>query len=199
MMRLRAVLSLLLVLAFAITFTSPPAFAQAPDRSETQAPAEPGYFDAELEGLDAGTIKALGLVQDHAILIEVPAAGGPAEKMGLLPGDVIVTLNGTPVPAGADFIQHIEKSGRGTQVTLAVWRRGQIMTLSVPLAAVPQTRRDVSETLEREIAARNTITAIFARDAFPTVWAMAQNNLGNAYWSRIRGNRAENLEAAIKA
>ena len=28
---------------------------------------------------------------------------------------------------------------------------------------------------------------------------MAQNNLGTAYWDRIQGNRAENLEAAIKA
>ena len=37
------------------------------------------------------------------------------------------------------------------------------------------------------------------REAFPQDWAMTQNNLGNAYWDRIQGSRAENLEAAIKA
>ena len=28
---------------------------------------------------------------------------------------------------------------------------------------------------------------------------MTQNNVGGAYWSRIQGGRAENIEAAIKA
>ncbi|OKH57878.1 CHAT domain-containing protein, partial [Scytonema sp. HK-05] len=35
------------------------------------------------------------------------------------------------------------------------------------------------------------------RDRFPMKWAMTQNNLGNAYRNRIRGERAENLEIAI--
>ncbi|MEI2577840.1 CHAT domain-containing protein [Scytonema sp. PRP1] len=35
------------------------------------------------------------------------------------------------------------------------------------------------------------------RDRFPIDWAMTQNNLGNAYRNRIRGERAENLEIAI--
>ena len=37
------------------------------------------------------------------------------------------------------------------------------------------------------------------REAFPQDWAKTQNNLGIAYVDRIQGNRAENLEAAIKA
>ena len=32
---------------------------------------------------------------------------------------------------------------------------------------------------------------------FPQDWARIQNGLGNAYWERIRGERAENLETAI--
>ncbi|MBS9769996.1 MAG: CHAT domain-containing protein, partial [Trichodesmium erythraeum GBRTRLIN201] len=34
---------------------------------------------------------------------------------------------------------------------------------------------------------------------FPMDWAMTQNNLGNAYSDRIRGDKAENIEAAIAA
>ena len=40
---------------------------------------------------------------------------------------------------------------------------------------------------------------VYTREAFPQNWATAQNNLGTAYQDRIRGSRAENLEAAIKA
>jgi tetratricopeptide (TPR) repeat protein len=35
------------------------------------------------------------------------------------------------------------------------------------------------------------------RQAYPEDWARTQNNLGNAYRNRIRGERAENLEQAI--
>ncbi|MCB1768480.1 MAG: CHAT domain-containing protein, partial [Candidatus Competibacteraceae bacterium] len=39
---------------------------------------------------------------------------------------------------------------------------------------------------------------VYTREAFPEQWAMAQNNLANAYRDRIRGERAENLERAIQ-
>ncbi|MGK7900778.1 MAG: CHAT domain-containing protein [Hormoscilla sp.] len=38
-----------------------------------------------------------------------------------------------------------------------------------------------------------------AHGVFPTDWAMTQNNLGNAYRNRIKGDRDENLELAIAA
>ncbi|MEG3969683.1 tetratricopeptide repeat protein, partial [Microcoleus sp. T2B6] len=40
---------------------------------------------------------------------------------------------------------------------------------------------------------------IYTREAFPEDWARSQNNLGNAYSDRIRGEKAENLERAIAA
>jgi TPR repeat protein len=38
---------------------------------------------------------------------------------------------------------------------------------------------------------------VYTRQAYPEQWARTQNNLGNAYLERIRGERAENLEQAI--
>ena len=40
---------------------------------------------------------------------------------------------------------------------------------------------------------------VLTRDEFPEDWARTQNNLGVAYWERIHGDRAENLERAIAA
>ncbi|MCZ8118740.1 MAG: CHAT domain-containing protein [Microcystis sp. LE18-22.4A] len=39
----------------------------------------------------------------------------------------------------------------------------------------------------------------YTREAFPYEWAITQNNLGVAYSSRIRGERADNLELTIAA
>ncbi|MDT9186888.1 MAG: CHAT domain-containing protein, partial [Limnospira sp. PMC 894.15] len=39
---------------------------------------------------------------------------------------------------------------------------------------------------------------VYTRTAFPEDWARTHNNLGNAYWRRIRGERADNIEEAIR-
>ncbi|TAH50884.1 MAG: CHAT domain-containing protein, partial [Chloroflexota bacterium] len=39
---------------------------------------------------------------------------------------------------------------------------------------------------------------VYTRAAFPEQWATTQNNLANAYKNRIRGERADNLEEAIR-
>ena len=51
----------------------------------------------------------------------------------------------------------------------------------------------------REIAITGyeVIATIFTREALPQKWATLQNQLGNAYLKRIRGERPENLETAI--
>ncbi|HAX77831.1 MAG TPA: hypothetical protein DCY88_18830, partial [Cyanobacteria bacterium UBA11372] len=40
---------------------------------------------------------------------------------------------------------------------------------------------------------------VYTPDAFPQDWAGTQNNLGNAYRNRIKGDKADNLEFAIAA
>jgi len=47
--------------------------------------------------------------------------------------------------------------------------------------------------------AYNLSLEVRTRDSFPEQWANTQNNLGNAYQPRIRGERADNLELAIVA
>ncbi|WP_375467171.1 tetratricopeptide repeat protein, partial [uncultured Nostoc sp.] len=49
------------------------------------------------------------------------------------------------------------------------------------------------------IAGYEIALSVYTRDAFPLDWARTQNNLGFAYWNRIKGERAENLETAIAA
>ena len=38
---------------------------------------------------------------------------------------------------------------------------------------------------------------MFSREAAPELWGQLQNNLAIVYWSRIHGDRGENVEEAI--
>ncbi|MDE5101623.1 MAG: tetratricopeptide repeat protein, partial [Trichodesmium sp. St19_bin2] len=49
------------------------------------------------------------------------------------------------------------------------------------------------------IAAWQQTLLVFTQTDFPMEWAQTQNNLGAAYINRIRGDQAENIEAAIAA
>jgi CHAT domain-containing protein len=168
-----------------------------PPRAEQPAPAEPGRFGANLRDLDADAIKALGLDQPHALLINYLNPEGPAESAGFKPADVIVKVNGNPAPNVNEFIQQIKQMGRGAELQLDIWRRGERMSLSARLGSAKEKAKEASP--EQLIEAYNAILAVFNKDTFPILWARAKDGLGFAYWKRIRGSRAENIEAAIKA
>jgi putative serine protease PepD len=60
--------------------------------------------------------------------------GGPAEKAGLRPGDVITALNGTKVADSAELIVAIRSHRPGETVTLTVKRSGDVRQIRVTLA-----------------------------------------------------------------
>jgi len=165
--------------------------------------AEPGYLGIAFSSLSDQAIETLHLGQPHALLVEVPTSGGPADKAGLLPGDVVLELNGAAVTTNQSFTAALRKLGMGTDIRLALWRRGDSLVLTAKLggpadvqrlAADPQVK---AEKPEREIAAYESILKIFTRDRFPQEWAKWQSNLANALSDRVPGDRADNLEMAI--
>ena len=56
----------------------------------------------------------------------------------------------------------------------------------------------IQEDIENAIATFSVVVEVFSRTDFPELWAMTQNNLGNAYRQRIQGNKRENFEKAIE-
>jgi len=88
--------------------------------------AMPGRFAPE-----RGEPRAAGI----AVLQVV--AGSPAERAGLRPGDVIVSLDSVPVRSPADLQRLLSRAPVGSTVTLGVVRNGKLLTLQAQLAAEP--------------------------------------------------------------
>jgi len=128
----------------------------------------------------------LGLAQASAVLVELPVVGGPGEEAGLQTGDVILEFEGSAVTTTANIISSIQQLGKGRDAKLALWRRGERLTLSVKLGGPTDRMRLTSdpqfnaERLEHEIAAYGSLLQLFSRDRFPLDWARLQNDLGNA-------------------
>lgn len=61
----------------------------------------------------------------------VARAGGPAAQAGVEPGDIILSLNGTPVTSASQLSDKLKKAGNN--VALLVQRDGQQIFIPVDL------------------------------------------------------------------
>lgn len=74
------------------------------------------------------------LDKPEGALVTSVAPGGPAERAGLKPGDVIRKMDGKPVVASGDLPAMIGQALPGQQVKLEVWRSGRVEQLEAKLA-----------------------------------------------------------------
>lgn len=64
--------------------------------------------------------------------------GSPAEKAGLMQGDVIIDVNGRKIGSAADVVKLIQKCKVGEVIKLNIWRDGKNMLVMAKLAEMPQ-------------------------------------------------------------
>ncbi len=90
--------------------------------------SDPNYIQAnlKLEGLSEG------------VFVDTVAAGGPSDKAGIQPGDVIVSFNGKPVHDGNDLVSHVVSTPVGTAVTLGVAREKKRSEYKVVVGDIAQ-------------------------------------------------------------
>ncbi|HXJ16833.1 MAG TPA: Do family serine endopeptidase [Candidatus Polarisedimenticolia bacterium] len=85
----------------------------------------------------------------YGIVIEAVEPGSPADKAGLLPGDVITDINGKPVRTGADLVNPIAQTPIGQSVQLRFVRNKQAKDLTLSVAdrtkIFPQSAQDTDE------------------------------------------------------
>jgi serine protease Do len=82
---------------------------------------------------------------DYGVLVGRVEQGGPADKAGLKPGDVILSLNGQKMTTASQLIKEVGKLGVGQSVELMVARQGQQKTLKLTLGKMPAKVADVGQ------------------------------------------------------
>ncbi|MBM3231363.1 S41 family peptidase [Candidatus Peregrinibacteria bacterium] len=94
-------------------------------------PANAQNFQSQIQGEVSGIGAQVEFVNE-ILTIVTPIVGSPAEAAGLLPGDQIIKVDGTPL-AGLDFGEAVDKvrGPRGSTATLTIRRNGTELTVKV--------------------------------------------------------------------
>jgi serine protease Do len=90
--------------------------------------------------------KALGTNQ--GVLVGAVQKGGPSDKAGLKPEDIIIAMNGKPVKDGDDLVARVADTPVGNTVNLTVDREGKHMDFKVTIMDRAEVFKDRPEFAE---------------------------------------------------
>ncbi len=96
-----------------------------------------GWLGARFETLDAASARALNLTEGGVRIVRL-YTGGPAQRAGLRPGDILLSINETPVTSDREALLRIAGTAPGTTLSLQVQRANQRGQVEVTVVEAPR-------------------------------------------------------------
>ncbi|WP_297670904.1 trypsin-like peptidase domain-containing protein [uncultured Desulfovibrio sp.] len=107
----------------------------------------PLWLGLDLQDVDARTALALGLRGSGGVLVTGVHPGSPAARAGLAVGDVVESVNGSPVRGRRDYLDILRNQTQGSALRLQLAREGR--TLRLDVTPEPFADADVHALMER--------------------------------------------------
>jgi serine protease DegQ len=100
-----------------------------------------GWIGVEPQNLSKELAESLNLPKDTTgVLISGVLEGGPADKAGMKPGDVLTQVNGQPVNDVVTLLNRIAQTSPGDEAKINLLRKGRSMTLKVQVGKRPKSK-----------------------------------------------------------
>jgi Do/DeqQ family serine protease len=103
-----------------------------------------GWLGVSLQPLNEDLARALGAPKDRGVVVARVLPGGPAEKAGLAPNDVILGFGDTPVQDLQHFQRLVLDASVDQSVTLRVLRKGREISVAITVTEAPPERPGAS-------------------------------------------------------
>ncbi len=95
-----------------------------------------GRIGVQIQDVNAAFAEAFGLGRPRGALVVSVEPGGPAEKGGIKPGDVIIAVNGQSIDHYGELTLAISNMHPGADTRISVWRGGKPQDITVKIAQV---------------------------------------------------------------
>ena len=96
-----------------------------------------GFLGVEVKNVSKEEADALGWEGPRGAKVVKPVAGGPAEKAGFLPGDILLSADGVELENMAGFLATVSGKVPGAEIKLRLPRGGKEKRLAATLGVRP--------------------------------------------------------------
>lgn len=121
------------------------------------------WFGAEGQAVTSDIAQSLGQVRPQGVLINDVYPNSPADDAGILPGDVVLKINGSDVVDAGGLRYRLATEALGQQIPVKILRAGTEIDVTLSLRAPPETpARDI-----RVLAGRNALQGLTVGNLSP--------------------------------
>ncbi len=99
-----------------------------------------GWIGVEIQEITPALAESFKLADARGAIIAGVLNGGPADKAGIKPGDVLVEIQGKPVTDPAGMLNLVAALLPGTQAQLRLRRQGSVVNAEVTIGRRPKPR-----------------------------------------------------------
>ncbi|MDE2488634.1 MAG: PDZ domain-containing protein, partial [Alphaproteobacteria bacterium] len=92
---------------------------------------ERGYIGATIQNFTTEMAEAQGMGDQKGAIVSDLVPGGPSQKAGLMPGDVVIAVDGHPVTTSSELTREVAKAHPGDILHLNVIRDGHQRTVDI--------------------------------------------------------------------
>jgi serine protease DegQ len=101
-----------------------------------------GWIGVEPQDITPELAESFALGRKSGAIIAGVLKGGPADKAGIKPGDILIAVEGKPVTDTTDMLNLIAQLTPGTRAKMTVLRKSRETTLDVTVGKRPKPRRE---------------------------------------------------------
>jgi serine protease Do len=103
-----------------------------------------GWLGVTIQDITPELAKSFGLKSSQGVLISGVAKGSPAEKAGLLQGDVILRFHGKEIENAHMLSQLAAATAPNTQVKIDILRNGKAETITLTVGTMPSEEQEIA-------------------------------------------------------
>ncbi|WP_050464233.1 Do family serine endopeptidase [Herbaspirillum autotrophicum] len=104
-----------------------------------------GWIGVEPQDITPELAESFGLTKKTGAIIAGVLKGGPADKAGLKPGDILISVEGKPVTDTTEMLNLIAQLTPGQKAKMTVLRKSQETVLEITVGKRPPLKRDDRE------------------------------------------------------
>ena len=115
------------------------------DQIKEHGKVERGWLGVQIQEVTPEIAKSLDLPKAEGALVADVTKDGPAQKIGIKQGDVILSYDGHDIAKLRDLPLAVAETPVGQTAPVKLWRDGQEMTLQPVIAAMPENPQQIAQ------------------------------------------------------